>query len=134
MLSPDCEECASSRDHREALAGELADLVGDDRELLQRGDDDRPTGFQGLAELARGVVDVLDHTEGLLELPDGLLELAIEHSPVGHHDHRVEDAPVVEVMQHRELVGRARRSCSSCRCRPNAGSGNARPGRGCARG
>ena len=93
------------RDHRKAFAGELADLVGDDRELLQRGDDDRPTGFQGLAKLARGVVDVLDHTEGLLELPDGLLELAIEHSPVGHHDHRVEDAPVVEVMQHRELVG-----------------------------
>ena len=58
-------------DDREPLAGKLADLLGDDRELLQRGDDDRPSRFEGLAELARGLVDVLDHAEGLLELPDG---------------------------------------------------------------
>ena len=92
-------------DQGEALAGKLADLTGDDRKLLQRGDDDRPARLQGLAELARGLVDVLDYAEGLLELPDGLLELAVEHAPVGHHHHRVEDAPVVVVMQHREPVG-----------------------------
>ena len=39
-------------DDREPLAGKLADLLGDDRELLQRGDDDRPARFEGLAELA----------------------------------------------------------------------------------
>ncbi len=92
-------------DHREALAGQLADLLGDDGKLLQGGDDDRPPSLEGFAELPRGLVNVFDHAEGLLELPDGALELAVEHAPVGHHDDRVEDAPVATVMQHRELVG-----------------------------
>ena len=34
-----------------------------------------------------------------------LLELAVEHPPVGHDHDRVEDAPVVRIVQHRELVG-----------------------------
>ena len=92
-------------DDGEALAGKLADLLGDDGELLQRGDDDGPARLEGFAELARGVLDVLHHAEGLLELPDGALELAVEHAPVGHHDDRVEDAPVVGIVQHREPVG-----------------------------
>ena len=92
-------------DHGEALPGELADLFGDDRELLQRGDDDRPARLEGLAQLARRPVDVLHHPEGLLELPDGALELPVQHAAVGHHDDRVEDAPVLVVVQDRELVG-----------------------------
>ena len=92
-------------DHGKALAGKLTDLLGDDRKLLQRGDDDRTTRFEGLAELAGGLVDVLHHAEGLLELPDGLLQLAVEHASIGHHHDRIEDAPVVTVMQHGELVG-----------------------------
>ena len=92
-------------DYREVLAEELADLLGDDRELLQRGDDDRPACLEGLAELARGVLDVLHHAEGLLELPDGALKLAVEDAPVGHHHDRVEDAPVAAIVQHREPVG-----------------------------
>ena len=52
-----------------------------------------------------GLVDVLHHAQGLLELPDGLLELAVEQPPVGHDDNRVEDAPVIPIVQHRELVG-----------------------------
>ena len=92
-------------DQREAFSGKFADLLGDDRELLQRGDDDGPSRFEGLTELACGLVDVLDHAEGLFELPDGALELAVEYPPVGHHDDRVEDAPVVLVVEHRELVG-----------------------------
>ena len=91
-------------DHGEALPGEVADLFGDDRELLQRGHDDRPARLKGLAELARSLVDVLHHPQGLLELPDGALELAVEHAAVGHHDHRVEDAPVLVVVKDRELV------------------------------
>ena len=92
-------------DHREALARKLADLLGDDRELLQRGDDDGPARLQCLAKLARGLVDVLHDAERLLELPDGALELAVEHAPVGHHHDRVEDTPVGAVVQHREPVG-----------------------------
>ena len=91
-------------DHREALSGKLADLLGDDGELLERGDDDGSAPLEGLLELARGLVDVLDDAEGLLELPDRALELAVEHAPVGHHHDRVEDPPVVLVVQHRELV------------------------------
>ena len=85
-------------DHREAFSGKLADLLGDDGELLERGDDDRPARFEGLPELARGLVNVLDHAEGLLELPDRALELAVEHTPVGHHHDRIEDPPVVLVV------------------------------------
>ena len=92
-------------DHGKAPARKLADLLGDDGKLLQRGDDDGPACLQGLAELARGLVDVLHHAQGLLELPDGLLELAVQHPPVGHHHHRVEDPPILPVVQHRELVG-----------------------------
>ena len=73
--------------------------------LLQGGDDDGPARFEGFLELAGSVIDVLHHAEGLLELPDGGLELAVEHAPVGHHDDRVEDAPVVGSVQHREPVG-----------------------------
>ena len=91
-------------DHGEALARQLADLLGDHRELLQRGDDDRLARFERLLELARGGVDVLDHAERLLELAHGRLELAVEHAPVGDDHDRVEDAPVVGVVQRRELV------------------------------
>ena len=41
----------------------------------------------------------------MFELPDGPLELPVEHTPVGHHDDRIEDAPVVLIVQYRELVG-----------------------------
>ena len=92
-------------DDGETLPGEPADLLGDHRELLERGDDDRLARLQRLLELARGAVDVLDHAEGLLELADGLLELSVEDPAVGHHHDRVEDAAVVLVVQGRELVG-----------------------------
>ena len=81
-------------DHGKALAGQLADLLRDDREFLQGGDDDRLAVLQRLLQLARGGVDVLDHAERLLELPHRRLELAVEHTPVGDDDDRVEDAPV----------------------------------------
>ena len=68
MLSPDCEECASSTITAKRLPGQLADLLGDHRELLERGDDDRLARLERVLELARGRVDVLDHAERLLEL------------------------------------------------------------------
>ena len=80
-------------------------MLGDDGKFLEGGDDDCPARFERLPELARGVFDVLHHAERLLELDDGGLELAVEHAPVGHHDDRVEDAAVLVVVQHRELVG-----------------------------
>ena len=61
--------------------------------------------LQSLAELAGRLVDVLHHAQGLLELTDRLLELAVEHPTVSYDYDRVEDAPVVPIVQHRELVG-----------------------------
>jgi hypothetical protein len=92
-------------DQREALAWQLADLPGDHRELLERGDDDRLAGLERLLELARGGVDVLHHAQRLLELAHGGLELAVQHASVGDHHDRVEDPPVPRVVQRRQLVG-----------------------------
>ena len=86
-------------DDGKALARKFADLLRDDREFLQRRDDDRLARFERLLELARGGVDVLDHAERLLELAHRRLELAVEYPPVGDDDDRVEDAAVRRVMQ-----------------------------------
>jgi len=95
VLSPDCDECASSTITAKRLPGQLADLFGDHRKLLQRRDDDGLARLQRILELARGAVDVFDHAERLLELAHGGLELAVEHAPVGDHHDRIEDPPVI---------------------------------------
>ncbi len=92
-------------DHGEALAGKLADLLSDHRELLERGHDDCLARLEGLLELARGGIDVLDHAERLLELAHGGLELPVENAPVGDHHDRVEHPPVGRVMERGKLVG-----------------------------
>jgi hypothetical protein len=95
-------------DDGEALAGQLADLLRDHGELLERGDDDRLARFQRLLELARGGVDVLHHSERLLELAHRGLELAVQHPAVGDDHDRVEDTPVVRAVERRELVRQPR--------------------------
>ena len=95
-------------DDGKALARQLADLLRDHRELLERRDDDRLARLERLLELARGGVDVLDHAQRLLELAHRRLELAVEHAAVGHDHDRVEDAPVAGIVQRRELVGEPR--------------------------
>ena len=92
-------------DEREPPAGQLADLGRNDRELLEGGDDDRLAGLERVLELARRRVDVLHHPEGLLELTDRALELAIEDPPVGDDHDRIEYAAVVLVVQGGEPVG-----------------------------
>ena len=104
MLSPDLRRVRLVDDHGEALARQLADLLRDHREFLERGDDDRLAELERLLELARSGVDVLHHAERLLELAHGGLQLPVEHAPVGDDDDRVEDAPVGGVVQRRELV------------------------------
>ena len=54
--------------------------------------------------MPRSSVDVLDHTERLLELADGTLKLAVEHPPIGDDDYGVEDRAILGVVQRRELV------------------------------
>ena len=105
-------------DQPEALAGELADLLGDDGEFLERGDDDGLARLQRVLELARGGVDVLHHPQGLLELPHRGLELAVEHPAVGDDHDGVEDPAVICVVQRGKLVGQ-----------PGDGEALAAPGR-----
>ena len=64
--------------------------------------------LEGVLELARGGVDVLHHPQGLLELADGALELAVEDPAVGDHHDGIEDAPVVRIVQGGEPVGEPR--------------------------
>ena len=105
MLSPDCDECASSTMRANRWPGKPADLRRDDGELLEGGDDDRLPGFERLLELARGGVDVLHHPQRLLELANRALELAVEDPAVGDDHDGIEDTGVVRVVQGGELVG-----------------------------
>jgi hypothetical protein len=78
-------------DDRKPLACQFADLVLNDRELLQRGDDDRLAVLQCLLELAAGGVDVLDDAERLLEGKHFPLELTVKHAAVGDDYDGIED-------------------------------------------
>ena len=87
-------------DHRVVALGQRLDPVEHERKLLQRGDDDAGLlAGQGLSQLRRGLVDALHHPGGMLELADGVLELAVEHHPVGDDYNLVEHLGVVGGVQ-----------------------------------
>ena len=54
--------------------------------------------------MARALVDPLDHAAFMLELVDGVLQLLVEHDPVGDDNHAVEHALVAAVVQRRQPV------------------------------
>ena len=115
-VSPPCELWASSMITAQrrvgsvpvplvaALLGHLEQLARDERELLQRGDDDGHRVLQRLGELPRALVDLLHHAALVLELVDRVLQLLVEHHAVGDHDHAVEDPLVRGVVQRRQPV------------------------------
>ena len=79
--------------------GEVAHFLGDERELLECGDDDRGAARQGVGQLLRVLLDA-DHDSGrVLELVDGVLELLVENQPVGDDDDGLEDLRVLVVVQ-----------------------------------
>ena len=91
-------------DDGEVLAGSLAfELVEDEREFLDRGDDDLLALGDELPQVA-GALGVPDGRADLHELPDGLLELVVKDSAVSDHDHRVEDL-LLRVADPHQLVG-----------------------------
>ena len=91
-------------DDREAAPTLLvADLVQDERELLDRGDDDLLAALDEPAQVARAV-GVPDGRPHLRVLPDRVPDLTVEDHPVGDHDDRVEDRRVVPG-QPDQLVG-----------------------------
>ena len=65
------------------------DIVEDERELLNRRDDDLLAVGDEAAKVA-GMLGVADGRADLRELLDGVADLLIEDAPVGDHDHRVE--------------------------------------------
>ena len=102
-------------DHRITSAGQLGVLVQgvEQRREGLDGDDDnarllgqRLGQLLGFALAAGFTVDLLDHTLGMLELVDGVLQLLIQHGAVGNHDHRVEEALAGLVVQRGQLMGR----------------------------
>ena len=94
-------------DDREPALPELGDLVQDERELLERRDDDPALlARQSVGRKLRAVlVDPGDDARRVLELVDRLLELAVEDHPVGDDDHLVEDGPIVGAVEAHQPVG-----------------------------
>jgi hypothetical protein len=75
-----------------AAVGQLADFLGNERKLLQRGDDDRCARAQSVSELLAVLVDFLDDALLVFELINRVLQLLIKNASVRYHDDGVEDA------------------------------------------
>ena len=84
--------------------GGAQEALHDERELLQRRDDDLRAVDERRRELLRVLVDGLHHALGVLDLVDGVLQLAVEDAPVGDDDDAVEDLLVGGGVQAREAV------------------------------
>ena len=67
-----------------------ADVLQNEGELLNRGDDDLLAALNELAEITRAF-GVAHRRSDLGELLDRVLDLCIEDAPVGHNDDRVKD-------------------------------------------
>ncbi len=85
--------------------GKLTDLLRDEGELLEGGDDNGHAGPKGLRQL-RGVhIDLLYNTLLVLELVDGVLELLVQHHAVRDNDDGIKDPFVLVVVEAGEPVG-----------------------------
>ena len=92
-------------DHRVGAVGQRVDLVDDVRKLLQRRDDDAGLlAGERLGQLGGVLVDALHHAVHVLKLVNGVLQLLVEHPPVGDHHHLVEHLLVGVVVQRRQSV------------------------------
>lgn len=76
------------------------DGFGNEGEFLNRGDNNRYAVSESFGELLSIFVDLLDDSGFMLELVDGVLELAIEYSSLGNHNDGVKYffiATIVEI-------------------------------------
>ena len=90
-------------DRKPLIAG--AHFFINNRELLEGGNDDTRPGLDGLTELLGVLVDLLHHARYMVELIDGVLQLAVQHPAVSDDDNGLENLFVVVVMQTGEPVG-----------------------------
>ena len=83
-----------------AAGFQLVDVLHHERELLDGGDHDPcPFASERLGELLGVLVDLFHHAVGVLELVDRLLQLTVQHDPVGDHHDLVEHLVVIGIMQ-----------------------------------
>ena len=83
-------------------------LLIDDRELLQRGDDNARPRIERVPQIPAVFVfpDGLHRAQRVVETGDGLLQLRIQHGPVGHDNNAGKNGLVVLVVQGSQPVGR----------------------------
>ena len=95
------------RDDGVPAVRKLANLLGHEGERLQGGDDDRGAPLESFGELRR-LHTALAHAHNdallVLDLVDRVLELLVEHLPIGDDHHRVEDLLVGLVVQTGQAV------------------------------
>ena len=88
--------------------GNVQQTTQHEGELLQRGNHDPGAVDQGFRELPAVAVDGLDDTLRMLDLIDGVLELTVEHAPIGDHHDAVEALAILVVVQARQAMGEPR--------------------------
>ena len=108
-------------------AGGMEQPAQHERKLLQCGDDDLCAVNQRRGQLLRVLVNGLHHALGVLDLVNRILQLPVEHLAVGDDDDAVEDLLRPARRAGWRADARATKCCSSCRCRPSAGSDNCGP-------
>ena len=82
-----------------ASIGQPAHLAQHPRKLLQSGDDDELALVQRLRQLRTVLVDALHHALLVVKLVNRVLQLRIEHAPVGNHDHAAEHFCILRIVQ-----------------------------------
>ena len=75
-----------------------------ERKLLQRGDDDLRAVNQRRRQLLRVLVNRLHHALRVFDLVNRILQLPVEHLPVGDHHHAVEHLRILRIVQAGEPV------------------------------
>ena len=74
---------------REALAGEVAQLIEDEREFLHRGDDDLLASTQESTQLI-GAIGVAEDRRHMVVALDGARDLRVQRAAVGDDDDGIE--------------------------------------------
>ena len=105
VLSPVCDEWASSMMTANRFPGRSPISPSNDWKLLQRRHDDGFAVFQRLLQLMGRGVDVLHDAGCLLKGQHVSLQLAIQHLAVGNHDDGIEDPLLIGIVECREVMG-----------------------------
>src|SRR4051794_39059078 len=91
-------------DGEAAVPGSVANVVENERKLLDRRDDDLLSTLDELAQVARAV-GMSNGGPDLGELLDCVADLVVQDDPIRHHDGRIEDRRAI-TQQADELMGK----------------------------